>query len=124
MPLHDAPCVRESDARTFELLVRMQPLEHAEQSVGQRRIESDAVIRHTEDHFLVLSHTCDPDARVLARTCVLDRIRDQIRPHLPQQPYIALHRGQRGDLPLDPAIPQIGLHLADDLFDQHVIVDA
>ncbi len=48
MALHDPPDVGEPDARALELVVRVQPLEHAEQLVRVLHVEAVAVVAHED----------------------------------------------------------------------------
>src|ERR1700680_1903074 len=97
MPRHHSLDDREAHTGAAELVRAMQPLEHAEQLVGVFHIESHPVVTYRVDILggvLPAAHL-DPGLRRLA--AVLDRIGDQVRPHLPQQRAVRLHRRQGTD---------------------------
>src|SRR5882724_9116578 len=120
MPRHHPLDDGKAHAGAAELVRTMQPLEHTEQFVGVFHIESHPVVPYRVDILgsaLPAAHL-DPGLRRLA--AVLDRIGDQVRPHLPQEGAVAPHRRQGTDRhPRRRRAPgqSFGDHFADQRFD-------
>src|SRR5215831_1096688 len=108
-PLHQ----RQPHPRSLELVGRVQPLEHAEQLAGERRVEPHPVVPHQVDEVAVLLRGRDLDPGLRPRARILERVADQVRPHLPQQPRVPPRRRQGPDVdrraggPLRRLAPQI-----------------
>src|SRR5690606_17849681 len=80
----------QADAGTGELAGRVQALEHAEQLARVLHVEAGAVVAHLElvrpvGALAVL----DLDPRRLAAAAVLDRVAEQVQPHLAQHVLVA-----------------------------------
>src|ERR1700722_11860113 len=80
---HDALRGGEAYAHALELVSAVQALKYTEEFFRIAHIEAHAVVAH-EDHDLVFRPLpgTDLDRRELARSRVLDRVRQQIDEHL------------------------------------------
>src|SRR5262245_8623595 len=104
VPAHDLVDDGEADARAFESLFAMQPLEHLEELVRVVHVEADAVVLDEVRNAVRRRRAADSDAsfRVLARE--LDGVRDEIDEDLSDEVGIADRRWQRVDLHVDMTI--------------------
>ena len=93
-PLHD----RQPHPGPVELILAVQALKHLEQFLAVARVEAGAVVAHPVHVFRALGPAANVDARVLPLCAVLERIGDQVDPHLPQQRPVAVGRRQPGKL--------------------------
>ncbi len=106
MLLNDALHRGQADARTFELLRAVQPLEDSEQFVDILHVETDAVVSDHEDWLPIFFFVADFDDRVRwrrgrprlclsigARTRELERIGQQVLKDLLDQNGITLDHG-------------------------------
>src|SRR5687768_3851013 len=109
---HDALHDGEPDAGARELVGAVQPLEYAEELSDVAHVEADAVVAHPVDAFRRLLAPADLDVRSRALAAVLERVADEVRPHLPQQPGVRVACGQRADVDGGIAARQLLRHLA------------
>src|SRR3990172_3263154 len=110
VPGHHAPHDGKADAGSRKLLRRMQPLEHAEKLVVVLHIESGAVVLDAVHALRAVLMAAHLDQRLLALAAELDRVRQQIDPHLLDRRRVAPRFGKGMDL--DP-LPHGGRRRAD-----------
>src|SRR5258707_512267 len=103
----DSPYIGEPHACALEFFRPMQPLEHSEQFLGVFHVETRSIVPHVKLQFAALSPAPDFDFRQVARTRILDRIREQVGPDLFQHRKIPAHIGQGLDVPFD--VPAVGV---------------
>src|SRR5262249_44445741 len=89
VPGHDPMDDRQADSGSRELVGPVQPLEYPEQLLRVFHIEADAVIAHGVAALVADALAADPDAGLVRLARVLDRVGDEIRPHLAQQAAVA-----------------------------------
>src|SRR5688572_26653577 len=94
MPRHDALHQRETHAGAGKLAGAVQPLEHAEQLPLVARVEARSVVAHEEDVLLLVADGADLDQGLLALGRELQRIREQVGPHLCEQRAVAFRARQ------------------------------
>src|SRR5688500_2288723 len=90
MPRHDALHQCETHAGAGELAGAVQPLEHAEELPLVARIETRSIVAHEEDMLLFVADGADLDHRLLPAGGELERVGEQVRPHLREQRAVAL----------------------------------
>ena len=108
----DAALVTMQDALTqgqpnpgaFKLILAMQPLEHPEQLVGVGHVEAGAVVLDAVDRFAPYRLPRHRDVGYGAIARELDRIADQVDPHLPQHGGIAFGLRQLAAAEFDLAL--------------------
>src|SRR6185312_14895987 len=83
--LNDALDDRQAHARSFELRLRMQALEHAEQLARVLHLETDSVVTHEVEGLAAPALTIDLDDGRIALPRELECIGQQIHQHLLQQ---------------------------------------
>src|ERR1700733_8032956 len=93
-PVHD----RKSDAGALELLHGMQPLEEAEELRRIAHVEAHAVIAYVVDALRALLQRPDFDPGGIAPGRELQRVGEQVDPHLLEQSRIGTTVGQLADL--------------------------
>src|ERR1041385_6778466 len=103
MTLRDALDVGQSDPSAFGFVEWMQPLKNAKQFVRVFHVEADSVIADEKNGLLLRLRAADLDDRLGARAGVFQRIGKEVDYRLPKHERVALHFGQRPDLPDDVA---------------------
>jgi hypothetical protein len=84
-------------------------------------VEADAVVAYAEDRFAGSVVARDRDLDALAWACVLERVIDQVSPHLLEQRAIGETRAERRHFEVD--VRRIADELRDDGADQRVDID-
>lgn len=86
MPMNDAANVGQSYAGACKFPRAVQPLKHTEQFVHIFYVETCFVVADKDHHFILLVLLrADFDLCRMARTGILQRVRQQINKDLPQQ---------------------------------------
>src|SRR5690349_15328097 len=96
----DALHQSEPHAGAAEFAFAVQPLEHAKQLRLVARIEACAVVADVVDELLLVADRADLHDGPLPLARILDRVGEQIGPHLLEQRAIAQHWGQRREAKL------------------------
>src|SRR5260370_14089475 len=98
----------------------MEALKHTEHLVGVPHVKADAVIAD-EDHWLAV-HGRLPyfNAAPFARPGELEGVRQQVAEDLLDQAWIALHKSQSTNLPVDLPVLRVRSKLQDSLPDQSI----
>src|SRR5437899_1142691 len=99
MPVDDALNDGEPNARTFEVLGAVEPLENAEELVGVLHLEACSIVADEEDGFVGrrVQSTADLDLRGVTPSGVLDGVPDQVREDLFEQNGFAVTNRERPD---------------------------
>src|SRR5579863_4771002 len=93
----DLPAQREPDAGARISVAGMQPLEDHEYPVAVGRLDPDPVVLAGELPLTILLPGRDPDHRRRVHPPELDRVADQVREQLDEQPALARYGGQPVD---------------------------
>ena len=72
----------QTNARTFEILGPMQPLENAKEFVLVLHVEADAIVADEDDSLLILLVVIDFDDGLFTRASKLERVGDQVLKNL------------------------------------------
>ncbi len=114
----------KTHAGSFELLCRVEPLEHTEQLFAILHVEPRAVVF---DEIGVLLHfvsrAADLDGSGVRRPGELDRIGQQVHQHLPYHGSVAASRGEVSETTFDVAFGGPELEFVEDRLGQLVHVD-
>src|SRR5262249_4301091 len=86
---------READAGTLELLLRMYPLEHAEQAGPVLGLDANAIVSDPDPHAAVTRLRPDPDAGFGPARNELHGVVEQVREYLRQVRLVADDHRQR-----------------------------
>src|SRR5690606_33797518 len=89
MPCHDSVNQREPDSGAGKLVAVMQALKHAEQLVGVTRIVADAVVADEVDVLALFVDRANLDDGMILARRELDRVRQEVHPHLLEQAAVA-----------------------------------
>jgi hypothetical protein len=85
-PLHD----RQAHARSFKFLNAVQSLEDPEEFVCELHVKTDPIVANVvRDPFTVFFGT-DVDERGRCGATELDRIGEEVHPHLPQKRRVSI----------------------------------
>src|ERR1700756_4025608 len=108
MAMHDALNRRQTDTRAFEGLLRVKPLEDAEQLVRIFHVEADAIVSN-EQHYLMVFVFHASDLDLCLGTCARELwgFGDEVNQNEPQHGTISIPFGQRIELPNDFALVRI-----------------
>jgi len=95
MPMNDPSNIRESDARSLELVVSVEALKHTKQFVHVLHIEPRAIVPD-EDLGFTRGRLGGADLNLCsgAMSSKLQGVREQVREHLTQHRRIAVDLGQ------------------------------
>src|SRR5581483_1073152 len=116
----DAAHVGEADPRPFELVCGVEALEHSEELPYVFHVIADAIVAYAKYVLTVQLGARDLDDRALARSRVLDRVRQQIPPYQSQHRRVAGHLAKLPDAPFDRARGDLRLQLAQHFLDHRV----
>ena len=104
----DALDDRQPDAGPFELLLPVQALEYAKDSLRVFHVKSDTVVLHKIDGNVALLLAADTNHRRVPAPRELERIRNEIKQNLRQEAGVGVGFRKFGDSGVDPPALLLG----------------
>src|SRR5512146_119109 len=105
VPMDNSLNYGQTNPGAFEVLGAVQTLKNSKKLVDIAHVEAHAVVAHKEAHFAAGDLSSHLDHRRITRAGELHRVPQQVGEYLSQQDGIADGFRQRGNPPLDRALP-------------------